>query len=134
MAAATRAALASRKEPDPRDGAAAALAVHYGELIDAAAPAGKYRRPLEVLARTVAGLELEEDDPAEALQLIATALAEHSVASDLGPKLMAALGGLGLTAASRGEQRGEGKKDAPSNPLDQLKAKRAERLKRGGTG
>lgn len=134
MSPAVAAALAARKEPDPRDGAAAALALTYAGLIDQAAPAGKYRRPLEVLQRAVSGLALEEDDPFEAFQVIATALAEHTVASDLGPKLMQTLAGLGLTTASRGEQRGEGKTRAPSNPLDELKAKRAERLRSRDAG
>lgn len=134
MAGAAREALSARTAPDPRDGAAAALALTYAGLMDEAAPAGKYRRPLEVLHRSVAGLALQEDDPHEALQLIATALAEHTVASDLGPKLLAVLAGLGLTAAARGEQRGEGKKSAPRDPLDELKAKRAERLRSRDAG
>lgn len=134
MREAVAAALAGRSMPDARDGAAAALALRYAELMDAPTPAGKYRRPLEVLARTVAGVPFEEDDPGEALQVIAQALAEQTVASDLGPKLFNALGGLGLTTVSRGEQRGEGKKDAPANPLDELKAARARRLKDRGTG
>jgi hypothetical protein len=134
MRAAVTGALAGRTAPDPRDGAAAALALQYAGLIDQAAPGAKYRRPLEVLARTVAGMPFEEDDPGEALQVIATALSEHTVASDLGPKLLAVLAGLGLTTASRGEQRGEGKKSAPRDPLDELKAKRAERLANRGTG
>ncbi len=127
-------ALAGRTKADPRDTAAAVLALRYAELMDAPAPAGKYRRPLEVLARTVAGVPFEEDDPGEALQVIAQALAEQTVASDLGPKLFNALGGLGLTTVSRGEQRGEGKKDVPADPLDELKRKRAERLAHRGTG
>jgi hypothetical protein len=134
MHAAVAGALAGRKDPDPRDGAAAALALRYAGLMDEPTPAGRYRRPLEVLARSVIGLELEEDDPQEALQVIVTALAEHTVASDLGPKLLAVLAGLGLTAVSRGEQRGEGKKDAPRDPLDELKAKRADRLRTRDAG
>jgi hypothetical protein len=121
-------ALAGRTKPDPRDGAAAALALRYAGLMDDPMPAGKYRRPLEVLARTVAGVPFEEDDPGEALQVIAQALAEQTVASDLGPKLLATLAGLGLTTVSRGEQR-EGGKSAPSiDPLTRLKEERRLRL------
>lgn len=131
MAAAVGQALTSRKDPDPRDGGAAALALHYAGLMDAAAPAAKYRRHLEVVSRALAGAPLEEDDPEEALQAIATALAEHTVASDLGPKLLAVLGGLGLTTAARGISRGE-VKSGPRNPLQVLKQQRTERLRTAG--
>lgn len=128
MAAAVHRALAGRKDPDARDAGTEALALTYAGLMDEAAPAGRYRRHLETLSRALAGTSLEEDDPAEALQLITTALSEHAVASDLGPKLLAALTGLGLTTAARGIARGEGRPGAAVNPLDELKAKRAARI------
>lgn len=131
MATAVRAALSGRVATDPRDVAAERLALTYAELMDDARPAARFRRHLEVLSRAVAGTSLEEDDPYESFQAITTALAETTVVSDLGPKLMVTLGSLGLTAASRGEQRGEGKKSAPGDPLDELKRKRAERNRAG---
>ena len=127
MASAVRRALDGRKAADPQDAGAEALALSYAGLMDEAAPAGKYRKALAVLRRTVAGVPTEEDDPDEAFALIETALAQHSVASDLGPKLLAVLSGLGLTPAARGSQKEGGKPDVPSNPLDQLRRKRVER-------
>lgn len=124
LTTAVRAALRGRSSADPRDGAAERLALVYAELIDNAAPSSKYRRPLDVLRAVVESSDFEEAP--EALQVIVTALAEHTVASDLGPKLAAVLGALGLTTASRGEQKGE-KRSAPANPLDELKARRRSR-------
>ena len=89
----------------PEDAAAVALARRYAALIDDAAVAAKYREPLAVLRRAVAFYG--EDDAVKALDKIADALGAHSVASDLGPKLLAALTALGMTAAGRGARGGE---------------------------
>lgn len=124
---AVRASLRGRTGADPRDVAAERLALTYAELIDNAAPAAKYRKAMAVLSRAIdAYVGLDAEDAAEAFQTVATALAEHSVASDLGPKLQVALTSLGLTTAARGEQKGE-RRSAPTNPLDELRARRAAR-------
>ncbi len=85
----------------PRDAAAAALAVRYAELLDEAVAAQKYATALRVMSRFV---EWNNNGPADqrkqveqAWDKISAALSEHSVASDLGPKLLAALDKLALT-------------------------------------
>lgn len=106
----------------PRDRAAAELACTYAGLIDEAAAAAKYRDPLETIHQCL------PDDPqvTAAYHKIADALARHSVASDLGPKLLAALAQLGLTPASRGTAKG-----APDatvvTKVDELRDRRARR-------
>lgn len=112
----------------PRDTSAVALAKRYAALIDEAAPAAKYREPLRVLRRLVPA-----DDPAAvaAFEKLVDALGEHSVASDLGPKLLAVLNALGMTAAGRSAKGGA--PDGPRVP-DQLAALResADRRRTGG--
>jgi hypothetical protein len=130
MLTAIEAALDGRTDVDPRDTATERLALGYAELIDSAAPAAKYRKALAVISRAIAGTTLEDDDPFEAFTAISTALAEHSVASDLGPKLLATLTSLGLTTAARGEQKGV-KRSAPANPLDELRKRRDLRAQSG---
>jgi hypothetical protein len=108
----------------PADSAAAALTKRYAALIDEAAPAAKYRDPLTKLA---AALDPDDETAAEALQKIRTALSEHTVASDLGPKLLAALTALGATPASR-KAEGGGKGGSPvASELDKFRERRAKR-------
>jgi hypothetical protein len=124
MADAVERALAARKAPDAQDAAAEALARHYAGLIDNAQPQAKYHRALRVLAAP----ELHEpEEVAEAFEAVRVALAEHSVASDLGPKLAAILDKLGLTTAARGVQKAGGKNDAAPDPLDAIRADRQQR-------
>jgi len=126
--------------PDRQDAGAVALARHYARLIDDAAPAAKYRKDLARLAAVV------EDDPyaagpggsGEALDKVRDALAQHSVASDLGPKLLAALAALGLTpaarkAATKGSTDG-GAGTTPVNPLDGLRDEVGEQRRKRGSG
>jgi hypothetical protein len=94
----------------PEDAAAVELLRRYARLIDNAAPAGKYAKALDWLQN------LRVDDKCEQFRLvIMVALAEHSVASDLGPKLLSTLEQLGATpsARSRLSARGVGATDAP---------------------
>jgi hypothetical protein len=110
----------------PVDAAAVELVRRYAQLLDAAVPLAKYREHLRVLRAAVA------DDPAAAAAYakVADALAEHSVASDLGPKLLAALSALGLTVAGRGSKLqggGSGDGGAGGDTLDELRARRARR-------
>jgi len=119
---------------DKRDVGAVALARRYAELIDAASPASKYREPLAQLGRAVALLDVDDATPYErALTKITDALAAHSVASDLGPKLLAALSALGLTPAARGDGKGGTAGEPAANPLDELRARRAARTDRTAT-
>jgi hypothetical protein len=128
MAAAVSAALTSRTGADPRDAGAEALARQYATLLDHAAPAKRYRRALEQLRRAVAGESLEEDEPWEALATVAEALSQHTVTSDLGPKLLTTLTALGLTPAARATRPEGGRpQHDQSDPLDQLRRKHEER-------
>jgi hypothetical protein len=120
----------------PKDGAAVALARRYARLMDEAAPAAKYRKPLLMLARVVAhAQETLRMTPSDERALedmavtISVALGEHSVASDLGPKFLAALEKLNMTMAGRvpgGKPEVPG--DGGSTPL-QLARQEAARLK-----
>jgi hypothetical protein len=79
-----------------RDQAAAALARRYSALMDRA----------EVISET-AMLELIDLDPDDRdgyrrLAIVERAISSQSVASDLGPKLLATLTSLGCTLAGRG--------------------------------
>lgn len=105
----------------PRDAGATALARRYAALLDEAAPASKYREPLDAIREAID--VLYRLDPLVAGQLdkpfarIVDALGAHSVASDLGPKLLAVLTALGMTAAGRSAKGGA--PDGPKVP-DQL--------------
>jgi hypothetical protein len=112
-------AAAAGLKPDDRDGAALALALTYAGLIDNAAPAAKYAAAL----RWVNG---HEDRHAEKYApVIEAALSAHSVASDLGPKLLAALESLQLTPRARAAAQNASTGDKPSaNPIDQLAHRR----------
>lgn len=83
---------------DARDEAGVFLARRYAQLLDDSAPAAKYARALETLRTATAG---GDEDVRRAFLVVSTALAAHSVASDLGPKLKDLLGALGLTPAGR---------------------------------
>ncbi len=93
---------------------AAALARRYAELMDAAVAEQKYVKMLRIVGAAVEQQVEYTHNPAAARELadawdrLSAALAEHSVASDLGPKLLAALTALTLTPASKGEKKGKG--------------------------
>jgi hypothetical protein len=112
-------------EPIPnRDRATAALALTYANLIDQAAPAAKYTKALTWLGRL--HYDDEDEDAARHVDTIRIALAEHSVASDLGPKLLAALDALLLTARARAAaKKAVTPDDKPASPIDELAAARA---------
>lgn len=79
-----------------RDGAAAALARRYSLLMDRAEEASRVAM-LELI-----DLDPEDRDGYRRLALVEKAISSQSVASDLGPKLLAALTSLGCTPAGRG--------------------------------
>lgn len=109
----------------PRDAGAVALAERYAALIDAAAPSAVHARHLRTLAGALGGAD---DSVTEAFTKITEALSAHSVASDLGPKLLATLTSLGMTAAGRSAKGGA--PDGPKVP-DELGALRARARERG---
>lgn len=113
------------------DAGTVALARQYAVLIDNAAPAAKYRKHLDGLRTALDLLEPEEcADALEHLDAVAVALAEHSVASDLGPKLLAALTALGLTPAARKAAMGGQDGAAHGSTADELRQRRADRAAR----
>ena len=90
----------------PESAAIVALTRKYARLLDQAAPNAKYRRAMRLLERivdhyasTVRMTPVDERALEEASNTIIVALGEHSVASDLGPKFLAALIALGLAGA-----------------------------------
>ena len=118
---------------DPRDGATVALAKRLATLLDEAAPRSAYAEHLLRLERVVARYDgADGDEVGRSLRRIVDALGQHSVASDLGPKYLAALTALGLTPAARGVTGG-GKDGGTSggSKLDELRKRRAEL---GGAG
>jgi hypothetical protein len=120
----------------PTGAAAVALARRYAALLDEPAPAAKYRRHLRVLAAAAkvameqARTDRDETAIAEMVEAVTTALAEHSVASDLGPKLLATLQGLGMVLPAVKAPTSDGPATAATSARDELKARRATRADR----
>lgn len=119
---------------DKRDAGTVALARRYAMLIDDAAPAAKYREPLAHLAHALKLLGMlgvddggTVDRAEKALAKVSDALAAHSVASDLGPKLLAALAALGLTPAARGASAKGGDHGGPAAAAPESEFERARR-------
>lgn len=114
----------------PRDAAAVKLAREYARLLDDAAVTAKYRPHLR---RLWAALPPGVPEVAEAFEKIRDALGEHTTASDLGPKYLAVLNALGMTAAGRSAKGGPA--DGPRVP-DELAELRtaAARRRAGGAG
>lgn len=116
----------------PTDVGAVQLAHRYAQLIDAAAPSAKYARLLRTLEVALSDCD-EDSDAGKALRGVAEALSAHSVASDLGPKLLAVLTSLGLTAAGRGAKGGSNVPAIPDELAEQRK-RAADRRRGVGTG
>lgn len=124
MLPAVQRAFAAVRQPDPRDAGTRALAERYAALLDEAAPDRSYAKALRVLGEVVeqaleyAGRPDRIREINDAWEKVRDALAEHSVASDLGPKLLAALTAQGLSLAGRKEKAdGGGQVQAMGNPL-----------------
>jgi hypothetical protein len=114
------------------DKGAVALARRYAALIDDAQPSAVYARHLRAVA---VALDPEDESAAEHFQKIGEALAAHSVASDLGPKLLAALTALGMTAAGRGVKatvKGVGGVSPGVAKRDELLRRREQRTRANG--
>ncbi len=118
---------AKGKSADADEGARD-LALLYAQLIDDPKAADKYTKALRLVGEAVSAQA--DDMPITAAEQlmsawdrISSALAEQTVASDLGPKLLAALTALGMTPAGRaakvasgkpgGEQSGDGGEVTP---------------------
>lgn len=108
----------------PADGATKTLATTYATLIDEAAPKAAYDKALRVLASVVVASEHPEAN--DAFDKIRKALSAHTVASDLGPKLLATLLALGMAPAARGKDGG-GPVAPVASKLDELRARREAR-------
>lgn len=128
-------ALAAQKAEKLDDGTVA-LARTYAELIDNAAPAAKYVKHIDALRLAVDELDrldplaVESGKVREALDAVIVALSAHSVASDLGPKLLAALTALGLTPVARRAAMGGSDAPKPAGPVDELRERRRTRAER----
>lgn len=116
---------------EQRDQGAVALARRYAQLLDDAVAADKYTKALRLVGEAVEqaaadmgmGQQTRADQLLTAWDRISSALAEHSVASDLGPKLQATLTALGMTPASRGVKAGGEGADVTTivSPLQKLR-------------
>jgi hypothetical protein len=131
---AQRALREALREADPADmdKAAVQLARRYAGLLDNAAPASRYRVPLEKLDQAVAAAELAGVEVGDALDKIRDALSAHSVASDLGPKYLAVLAQLGLTPGARGASTAPTPAQ-PKGPSDELRERREQRKRAART-
>jgi len=118
-------------------GATLALVRRYAELLDEAVAAERYAKHLGLLVHVVQDyrenhprlLPTDRKNLDEMERVITSALAEHSVASDLGPKLLAALTALNLTLPATGTgAKPEAVRDKPVEPLDAERAE-AQRLR-----
>jgi hypothetical protein len=117
------ASLRAAQPSDGQDAATAELARTYARLIDGAAPNAALAKAIRLVASCI---ETDDEQVVEAWRRITVALARHSVASDLGPKLLAALDALLLTPRARTAAKKAVTDAKPAtNPLDQLAAARA---------
>jgi hypothetical protein len=103
----------------PRDVVAVALAKRYAALLDDA----------ERLAEMAGLIEPETDTQARKLASLEIAVDAQSIASDLGPKLLAVLSSLGMTPAGRGVKGGgaQGGATPVTSRLDELRNRRERR-------
>jgi hypothetical protein len=108
--------------PGDFDQGAAGLAVRYAQLLDDAVVAAKYAKAMSTVGRFI---DLNADNLPhtarqqlyDAWERITVALSEHTVASDLGPKLLAALTSLQLTPAARSQPAAPSGSKAPVIPI-----------------
>jgi hypothetical protein len=118
-----------------RDKGVATLALQYAQLIDEAVYAQKYRKMMRLVMRAVDRYDGEDsEEVAEAYGALAAALSQHSVSSDLGPKLLASLTSLGLTPAARSDTgKATPNVSAAAGKRDELQARRADRQRRASS-
>ena len=118
----------------PQDDGAVALAYRYAALIDNAQPEARYHDHLTGVAFAIErlgalGEVFEASEARKHFRKLSDALSAHSVASDLGPKLLATLTALGMTSAGRGVKGGAASAGVVKGTIDNL---RERRLKRAG--
>lgn len=112
-----------------RDAPTAKLALLYAARID---EASHLPLTLDRALRTIRG-DLESADALDALDKVSAALSAVTVASDLGPKLLAALDALLLTPKAQAAGAGRPESPAaspPANPLQALRDQLTERRDR----
>jgi hypothetical protein len=119
---------------DAQGAAGVELARRYARLLDDAAPGKAYVEALALMGRAMDHYaECEKWPPMElrridkARETITVALAEHSVASDLGPKLQSILAALGLVlpAAAPKQKAAPDVQPSGDTPADELARQRA---------
>lgn len=106
---------------DEKDAGAVALAIRYAELLDDAKAAEKFTKALRLCGEAVSSYAdsmpiTAAEQLMSAWDRIVSTLAEHSVASDLGPKLLASLAALNLTPAARAEKSKGGQRGMVAPP------------------
>ncbi|MEU8329826.1 hypothetical protein [Micromonospora sp. NPDC048839] len=122
-----RAVAAALRDADvsKQDGGARALARRYAALIDEAVPKATYAEHLRTLRNALDDEMVDNPAVERAMTKVEEALAAHSVMSDLGPKLLAVLTSLGMTAAGRGVKGGGGQSVSPvARKLDEFTERR----------
>lgn len=106
---------------DPRDVAAAELALEYARQIDAA---HQVRASLVKVLREVEELDVDVHDR---LLPLATRIEQVHVVGLLGPKLLGALVELGLSPRTRASLMRGAQRGSRRSPLDEIRARRAAR-------
>lgn len=108
-----------------RDAGAVALLRTYADLIDDAGVPGKYADALDwVIGVAAASEDRNADKHSRAILL---ALSHQTAASDLGPKLLAAMEALQLTPRARKAASPADARNGAANPIDELRDKRRRR-------
>lgn len=107
-------------QTQPADAATIALARRYAALVEDA----------EATAAALDTMEPEDEGQAEQIRRLRARVDAATVASDLGPKLLAALTALGMTPAARSTAAKGGTPDAGNPAGDALDALRARRRAR----
>lgn len=100
-----------------RDGATVALVRRYATLIEDA----------EAVAQELADAQCDDESTAATVARLRAKVDAQTVASDLGPKLLAALAALGMTPAARASVTKGGTPGATTPQGDALSRLRAER-------
>ena len=101
-------------EHETRDAGTVALVLRYGALLDNASVAQSFARAIEAVDSGIkyaaADMPMVRAEQLEsAWSKVRAALSEQTTASDLGPKLLAALTSLNMTPAARAEKADKGK-------------------------
>ncbi len=129
---------------EKRDAGVEALAIRYAELLDQAAVERQYVKAVEMISGAVLSYadgmsQTAGDQMRSALVKVTSALAEHTTASDLGPKLLAAMTALNLTPAARAKptEKGSGSQGGKgvvpmANPMTALRLAASDRNGRNG--